>query len=349
MPTSGNDTLHSGQAFLIIGGGTSSGGGNDTLNDGEPVLIVGGGPLSGGGNDTLYNFDPAFIGGDDTLSGGGNDVIFNPGPPPHGLGTNGNDTLSTIRDFDWLVGLGGDDTYIVSHDFVLMQEEAGGGIDRVYSRVPFVLPAHVEILGLMDDAGNIDGTGNDLPNLIWGSLGNNTLHGAGGDDIVTGGGGGVDTLYGDAGNDLLVSATGPGPGVKLDSMYGGIGNNSYVVDNALDAVIESANEGIDVVIAQISLIIPKNVEYLIIDESAGAANGTGDNARNEIYGNSSVNALNGKGGHDRLFGNGGNDQRRRRQRHAGRRRGSRQAQRRRRQRRALRRFGTRSAVWRRRS
>ena len=43
----------------------------------------------------------------------------------------------------------------------------------------------------------------------------------------------MNTLYGNTGNNLLNGAAG------ADTMYGGLGNDTYFVDNAMDAVVEN--------------------------------------------------------------------------------------------------------------
>ena len=53
-----------------------------------------------------------------------------------------------------------------------------------------------------------------------------------------------DTLTGDSGDNRL---DGGANGVLGDTMAGGLGNDTYVVDSSLDTVTESANEGTDTV------------------------------------------------------------------------------------------------------
>jgi len=72
-----------------------------------------------------------------------------------------------------------------------VQPLTGGseGIDTVLSSVSYTLPTAVENLTLTSGAGNINGTGNALDNVIIGNEGNNILSGLGGTDTLTGGAG----------------------------------------------------------------------------------------------------------------------------------------------------------------
>jgi len=143
-------------------------------------------------------------------------------------------------------GGAGDDNYFVDDAGDQVVENAGEGFDTVYSGAHIRLSANVERRNLLD------------------------------------GGGGVDT------------------------MYGGAGNDNYFVDNALDRVVENAGEGSDFVFSSVSYILPTNVENLVLQGSENAS-GTGNALANSIYGNSGNNWLDGQGGADVLTGNGGND------------------------------------------
>ncbi len=93
------------------------------------------------------------------------------------------------------------------------------------------------------------GSGNDL---IFGGTGDNTLSGGIGDDLLVGGSGAGD-------NDVLDG------GVDADTMVGLGGNDTYIVDDVGDVVVEAAAAGTDEIqteLATFSLAAIANVENL---------------------------------------------------------------------------------------
>jgi Ca2+-binding RTX toxin-like protein len=194
-----------------------------------------------------------------------------------------------------------------------------GGIDLVLSSVTFAL-AESQVLGglvsgvenlTLTGSSNINGTGNQLNNIITGNTGNNTLAGNAGNDVLLGnagddilqGGIGNDNLQGGAGNDSLDGGTGN------DVMNGLGGNDTYVVDSATDQVVESlagAAGGTDTVLASVSHALDLNVENLTLT-GGNNINGTGNSTANTITGNTGNNVLLGGVGLDVLSGGDGND------------------------------------------
>jgi Ca2+-binding RTX toxin-like protein len=258
-------------------------GGNDTLN-------------GGGGNDTI-NGDS---GNDSLISGAGVDFVY---------GGEGNDTLEALAGgLDDLFGGIGDDVYIVNTTGDNLVEGPNQGTDLVRSSVTYILDANVENL-LLTGAGAADGTGNVLNNLITGNSANNNLSGADGNDTLNGeggndslnGGAGVDFLNGGAGNDTLEALA-----AGLDNLFGGIGDDLYIVNRTGDNLVENFNQGIDTVNSSVTYPLGANVENLLLT-GAGAVNGTGNALNNRITGNSASNNLSGLGGNDTLSGKGGSD------------------------------------------
>ena len=86
---------------------------------------------------------------------------------------------------DTMRGGTGDDIYVVDDVTVtvaspgidLVEEVDGEGTDQVNAKASYELTEYVENLTLLGTS-SINGTGNDLGNLIVGNNGNNTLDGA---------------------------------------------------------------------------------------------------------------------------------------------------------------------------
>jgi trimeric autotransporter adhesin len=261
----------------------------------------------GGGNDTLIgfenvigtDFDDILTGtaGNNVLNGGeGNDKLF---------GGAGADTLDGGEGDDEMTGGTGNDTYIVdsSGDKIFEDPGSSGGIDTVIASQTYSLKdsaANVENLTLDADAGDIDGTGNALSNIITGNDDENVLDGGDGGNDTLLGGGGADTLKTYGGNDILNGGTG------ADEMTGGAGNDTYYVDNVLDNIIELDGGGTDTVISTATAYtLDDFVENLTLD--TGAIDGNGNDLSNVIKGNSVANNILGGDGNDTITGGDGND------------------------------------------
>ena len=103
---------------------------------------------------------------------------------------------------DTMIGGLGDDIYFVDNAGDVVREVANEGVDTVNSSVTYSLAANVENLTLTG-TGAINGTGNDLSNIILGNAGANILSGGAGNDFLTGGGG-KDSLTGGTGADRFI-------------------------------------------------------------------------------------------------------------------------------------------------
>jgi len=213
------------------------------------------------------------------------------------LGSTGDDLLDPRTGDGPALGGAGNDTYIVDDPNDGVLEAAGEGTDVVRATVSYVLGANIENLTL-EGTGDIDGTGNALANLITGNDGANVLSGADGVDRLYGGLG-ADDLVGGAGGDLLDGGAG------ADQMSGGLGDDTYVVDSALDAVIEASDSGSDRVRASVNFNLGATVENLQLFGTAVI--GRGNELSNQIDGTDLNNSLNGGGGDDIVRGHGGAD------------------------------------------
>ncbi|MBT8763969.1 hypothetical protein KFV02_08500, partial [Desulfohalobiaceae bacterium Ax17] len=198
-------------------------------------------------------------------------------------------------------------TYVVDDVGDVVSETYGQGTDHVRSSIDYTLTDNVENLTLTGTA-DLNGTGNNLNNVITGNTGNNVIDGQGGNDTLYGntgddtliGGDGNDRLYGQGGSDQLFGNAGSDTldgGSDGDAMAGGSSNDTYVVDNVGDIVTENVNEGTDLVQSSITYTLTDNVENLTLIGSA-EINGIGNELNNVIRGNSAANVLTGLAGDD---------------------------------------------------
>ncbi len=143
----------------------------------------------------------------------------------------------------------------------------------------------------------------------------------GGDTMAFGGGVGVDMVYNSGhiiggvdlagGNDLFDGRGGTVNG----TVFGGAGDDIYVVDSTNVLLSESVGEGTDVVEAFVSWTLGTEFENLSLRGNEDLR-GTGNGKANTLAGNSGDNVIRGLGGvdtlaggegDDRLIGNHGND------------------------------------------
>jgi Ca2+-binding RTX toxin-like protein len=309
----GNDMLNGGSGADSLSGGT----GNDTYivdnasdvvtenasegtdlvkstvswtlgSDVENLTLLGALAINGTGN----TFDNILTGNNaaNTLDGSdGNDTLWGYGGIDTLIGGIGNDTLNGGSGADSMSGGIGNDAYYVDNAGDTVTENVGEGTDTVFATVSYTLGANVEKLTLNGSSG-IDGTGNELANVITGNSGDNVLSGLDGND----------TLNGAAGSDTLDG------GIGADKMTGGLGDDNYVVDNVGDTVTENSGEGTDLVQSSITYTLGATVENLTLTGSS-AIDGTGNELDNVITGNSAANSLSGLDGNDTLNGGAGAD------------------------------------------
>lgn len=182
----------------------------------------------------------------------------------------------------WVLGVGisirdGDDQYELDRADLFPAEGSKGGIDTFHvDLAAFTLPAYVENL-VYTGSGVFAGTGNTLDNEITGGAGNDSLFGLEGNDVLDGGAG-------------------------LDILTGGRGNDTYVVDSALDKIVEMSGQGLDLVkTALSSYTLGVNLESLHFMGADGHT-GTGNLLNNHIVGEAGGDSLFGMAGDDTLDG-----------------------------------------------
>lgn len=286
----GDDWIHGGKgADKMIGG---QGDDNFFVDNSGDVVVEN----AGEGHDSVYstidyhlgnNVEDLYLDGHDAINGWGNDlnnVIVGNDSNNMLFGNGGGDHLDGGKGADVMLGGDGDDLYTVDNVGDVVWELAGQGTDGVYSSISYSLGlgSNVENLYLIDEGGAIDGTGNELDNVIFGNSSHNVLKGGLGNDWIDGKGGN-------------------------DKMYGGEGDDTFVVDSINDVVVEYDNQGNDTVYSTATYFLSNNVETLMLKEEGGAINGYGNDSDNTIYGNSFANDLGGYAGTDYIRAGGGKD------------------------------------------
>lgn len=298
----GNDVLNGGDGFDIAGYSLENGPvtvnlsvataqatgvatGTDTLTSIEGVYGTAfGDVLIGNASDNLL----AGNMGNDSLSGGAGTDTLKGGDGEDVLkGDEGDDILRGDADNDTLVGGNGND-----------QLFGGDGADMAdYRSAATGITARLDVGVANDGLGGTD-TLVDIEDL-WGSDFNDTLIGSSSGNWLFGGNG-RDVMLGLAGDDRISGGAG-----AANELYGGTGNDTYVVEVAGDTIIENVGEGTDTVETALGQLgIAANIENLIYVGSQGFI-GTGNAGDNVIRGGVGLDVLLGLGGNDILVGGSG--------------------------------------------
>jgi len=271
----GDDTLDGGAGADSLAGGE----GNDTYVIDNPLDVI---VESGAGVDTVVsslsytlgsNLENLTLTGSAALTGTGNasnNILIGNAGSNTLTGGAGNDTLDGGAGADSMVGGAGNDLYFVDNPGDSISE-TGTGIDTVMSIVSFTLGGNVENLILIG-AGNISATGNSASNTLLGNEGDNWIDGRAGGDY----------------------------------MAGGKGDDTYVVDQTADLVVENTDEGRDKVLSSVTYTLTAWVEDLELT-GAAAIGATGNGLGNVMTGNLAANLISGGDGNDTLDGAGGRD------------------------------------------
>ncbi len=296
----------------------------------EILTLLGTGHIQGVGN-LSNNTITGNVGNNHLLGSDGNDTIY---------GGAGNDTLHGQNDDDRLYGGLGNDTIYGGDGYDrIWGDEGNDYIDGGNGRSRLTGGAGNDtIIGGIDRDDISGGDGNDR---IDGSSGIGSLYGNAGDDYLRDSETDADYdilkvyMDGGAGNDTLIGGSGSGSiyyggtgndyidgGAGGDWMYGGDGNDTYIVDDLLDALWEvqydpndnsrwQPSGGIDTVISSVSWSLwngGNDFENLILDgQAADNLRGEGNGLNNRIDGDDGDNILIGNEGNDVMYGGKGND------------------------------------------
>jgi len=255
----------------------------DTLVGGEGEDTIDG----GGGDDTLTGSD-----GDDTLVGGEDDDNIDGGAGNDNItGSSGDDTIDGGDDVDTAVMSGSYADYTVTkQEDGSVNVEGPDGSDTLTNVETINFAGDGTSLNL--ETGELSGT--EGADTIVGSAQGETIRGLGGDDTITGGEG-DDIVDGGEGNDTLVAAHGGGD----DTYDGGDGEDTVT--------FESAENGVNVNLAEGTATDASDVEYIGTDFLTNIENVVGSLGNDHITGNDQINALYGGEGADVLEGGAGDD------------------------------------------
>ncbi|WP_421731526.1 calcium-binding protein [Brevundimonas sp.] len=270
-----NDQFHGGDGDdYIYGSGHLWGdAGNDNLGAAGWASTLDGGV----GDDYLHGSMEADI----LIGGDGNDDLHGGDGDDELTGGSGNDFLSGDEGADRMSGGAGDDTYYVDQAGDQVIEAQGEGVDTVYSDVSFsLLGQYAENLHLGYYA--VWGKGNDLANMLSGNTKDNVLTGFGGNDVLNGWDG-------------------------KDRMIGGLGDDTYYVDNVGDVVVEVSGEGVDLVYSTVTYSLAGQYVEKLTLTGTDAINATGNTLANILVGNAAANVINGGKGADTMAGGEGAD------------------------------------------
>jgi Ca2+-binding RTX toxin-like protein len=198
------------------------------------------------------------------------------------IGNNGNNYLDGGAGADRMIGHLGDDLYIVDNAGDAVTELAGEGFDGLQTSVDYVLQAgqSVEWLATLGIATTTNArlVGNEIANQLFGNAGDNFIDGGGG----------------------------------VDRMTGSLGDDTYVVDNSADVVIELAGEGdadrIETVV-DYALAAGQSIEILgvFLFRFSGNVRLFGNEIDNILVGNWGNDLLDGGAGADDMRGDRGDD------------------------------------------
>jgi Ca2+-binding RTX toxin-like protein len=203
-------------------------------------------------------------------------------------GQGGNDTIYGNSGFDTLIGGEGNDLLIGGLDSDLLN--GGNGTDTA----SYLTALSSIIANLSNPQTNTGEAQGDIFISVENLIGSQFSDSLTGDTQAN-------YLWGLDGNDILDGLQG------ADIMVGGLGNDTYNLENIGDITIEGLNEGIDTVNAFIDCTLASNLENLFLMEGSSATIGIGNDLNNFIIGNSADNTIDSGAGNDTIYSGLGRD------------------------------------------
>lgn len=330
---SGNDTIVSNSGVDTLIGGS----GHDTfvINNSSDVVVQGTGTIT-----VVVNTPGGY-----SLSGGGYTLELGGTGNLVGSVGAGNDTLISNTGVDTLYGGSGNDTFVVNNSADVVQDTYGTTANTLETSVTYTLPGNINTLVLTGTAA-IAGTGNGASDLleVGAATGADTLQAGAGLATLQGGAGndtfvvdntadvvsdtytstqntlqssvnyslvanvntlvltGTSSLVGSANsaNDTLISNSG------VDTLYGGAGNDTFVINNSQDMVQDSVTSAQNTALSSVSFNLPVNVNVLVLT-GTGSLVGTGNGGADSLVGNAGQDTLVAGSGVDTLVAGSGVD------------------------------------------
>ncbi|ESQ73535.1 hypothetical protein ABAC402_18860 [Asticcacaulis sp. AC402] len=218
-----------------------------------------------------------FLAGNDNLNGSGN------GLANQIRGNEGNNVLSGGAGLDTLDGQNGNDRL-----------DGGTGNDSLIGfdgNDTYVVDAAGDVVNENEFMTGIDLVESSITYTLGAYVENLTLTGSA--NINGTGHAGNNVLVGNSGNNVLT---------------GGTGDDTYIIQNAADNVVEASNAGIDLIVSSVTYSLSgKQVENLTLIDGAGNINATGNGLANTLRGNAGNNRLDGGSNSDSITGGAGDD------------------------------------------
>ncbi|MDC1255903.1 hypothetical protein N8128_06950, partial [Paracoccaceae bacterium] len=212
----------------------------------------------------------------EAYGGAGDDVFWG------NWGTNYHD----LTGYNYFSGGEGDDVYHASvHDNII--ENPNEGIDTLVTQMDaqdeesYTLPDNIENFHALHYVHNYYNGYNDK--YVYGNNLDNILE--------------IRYINVDGGNDYNFTLDG---GIGADTLIGDTTRNIYILDNAGDTITENGEDEIDIVKSSVSYTLVDKLENITLTGSADI-NATGNELKNEFYGNSGINTFSGLSGDDTYY------------------------------------------------